>query len=659
MNDSIIISNIKSLAIDMINTAGSGHPGIVLSSAPILYTLYKYHMNINPIDPNWFNRDRFILSAGHGSALLYSVLFYSGFNISLDELKKFRHINSITPGHPEVNVTPGVDCSTGPLGQGIATSVGIALGEKVLKERYRVNNNESLIDYNIYTLVGDGDLMEGISYEAASLAGTLNLDNIIVLYDSNNTSLDGDTSKTFTENVRLRFESLGWVTYLVKDGNNINDINKAISKAKECSHPVLIEIKTKIGDGSILEGTNKVHGGVLGREDIEQLKNKLGVPKEEFYYNEECINNMRTYIADRVNTKYLNSNNYYNDYNNMGENNKELSNYIFNNEFNYNLLDINFNTEKKIEATRDSNMVFMNYLSKHIKTFIGGSADVGSTTKTLLSDLKDITSKDYNGNNIWYGVREHAMGAISNGLALSNLKPYCSTFLSFSDYLKPAMRMSAMMKLPVTYIFSHDSINIGQDGPTHQPIEQLAMIRSIPNMKLYRPADILELQGCWHVILNSNHNPSTLILSRVETSIHENTSIIESTKGGYTYFKGSNDIEYVLVSTGYELSYVRNIGVELLKNGYNKFSIVSMPCIELYLEQSDEYKENIIPSNTKVIVVEAGSMFGWNRISNNHIDYITIDSFGYSGTKDEVLDKMQFSYNQVRDKIFNIINSDK
>ena len=659
MNDSVIISNIKSLALDMITSAGSGHPGIVLSSAPILYTLYKNHINVNPIDPNWFNRDRFVMSAGHGSALLYSTLFMSGFNISLDDLKQFRHISSITPGHPEVNVTPGVDCSTGPLGQGIAMAVGMALGEKILKERYRINNNESLIDYNVYSLVGDGDLMEGISYEAVSLAGTLNLDNIIVLYDSNNTSLDGDTTKSFTENVRLRFEALGWVTFLVKDGNNINDINKAITKAKESSHPVLIEVKTKIGDGSLLEGTNKAHGGVLSKEDLEQLKNKLGVPNEPFYYNEECLNNMRTYIGDRVNDKYYKSNNQYKDYNNMDiENNKELSKYVFNNDFNYNLLDKKFNIDdKKVEATRDSNVLFMDYLSKNIKTFIGGSADVGSTTKTLLTDMKDINSKDFNGNNIWYGVREHAMGAISNGLALVNLKPYCSTFLSFSDYLKPAMRMSAMMSLPVTYIYSHDSINIGQDGPTHQPVEQMAMIRSIPNMKLYRPADSKELQGCWNAILNSNHNPSTLILSRVENMGHDNTSIIESTKGGYTYFKMNNDIEYVIVATGYELSYARNIGVELLKNGYTKFSIVSMPCCELYLEQDNEYKERVIPSSAKVIVIEAGSMFGWNRISNNNIKYITIDNFGYSGTKDEVLDKMNFSYKNVRDRVFEIISS--
>ena len=655
MNDSVIISNIKSLALDMINSAGSGHPGIVLSSAPILYTLYKNHINVNPIDPTWFNRDRFVLSAGHGSALLYSTLFMSGYSISIDDLKKFRHISSITPGHPEVNITPGVDCSTGPLGQGIATAVGMALGEKILKEKYRINNSESLYDYNVYVLVGDGDLMEGISYEAASLAGTLNLDNIIVLYDSNNTSLDGDTTKSFTENVRLRFEALGWVTFLVKDGNNINDINKAITKAKESSHPVLIEIKTKIGDGSILEGTNKVHGGVLSKEDLEQLKSKLGIPSEPFYYNEECINSMRTYIGDRVNAKYYKSNTQYNDYNKI-EDNK----YVFNNKLNYNLLDINFNIDdKKVEATRDSNVVFMNYLSENIKTFIGGSADVGSTTKTLLSNLNDITSKNFNGNNIWYGVREHAMGAISNGLALSNLRPYCSTFLCFSDYLKPAMRMSAMMNLPVVYIYSHDSINIGQDGPTHQPVEQMAMIRSIPNMKLYRPADMKELQGCWNTIINSNNNPSTLVLSRVESMGHDNTSIVGSTKGGYTYFKMSDNIDYVIVATGYELSYARNIGVELLKNGYTKFSIVSMPCIEQYICQDNEYKESIIPSNSKVIVIEAGSMFGWNRISNNNINYITIDSFGYSGTKDEVLDKMNYSYKNVRDRVFEIISSNK
>ena len=634
MNDYNVISNIKSLGIDMIKNAGSGHPGIVLSAAPIIYTLYNYHMNVNPIDSNWYNRDRFVLSAGHGSALFYSTLFMAGFNITINDLKKFRHIDSITPGHPEVDVTPGVDCTTGPLGQGIANSVGLALGEKILKEKY----ND--IDYRVYCLVGDGDLMEGISYEAASIAGNLKLNNLIVLYDSNDVCLDGNVSKTFTENVRGRFESLGWNTILVNDGNNVDEINSAIKYAKASDKPVLIQVKTKIGDGSLLEGTNKVHGSVLSDEDTIQLKNKLGVPNELFYYNNELRELMKNNILNRIKGKY-NSNNPL----------------LINN--NYNLLNIDFNFDMdKREATRDSNHKFIEYLCNNIPNFIGGSADTGSTTKTLVSSLNDINSNNYNGNNIWYGVREHSMGAISNGLALSNLRPYCSTFLSFSDYLKPAMRLSALMKLPVTYIFSHDSINVGQDGPTHQPVEQLAMIRSIPNMKLFRPADIKELQGCWHVILNSNNNPSTLVLSRTEVSVYDNTSIVESTKGGYIFLKEKESLDFIIIATGTELEYANKIGKELLNNDYYNFRIVSMPSIEQFLLQTEEYRKNVLPNNTKIIVIEAGSMFGWNRISNN-IECITIDNFGYSGTKDEVLDKMDYSYEKVRNKIFEIINSNK
>ncbi len=656
MNDKEIISNIKSLGIDMIKNASSGHPGIVLGAAPILYTLYAYHINVNPIDPKWFNRDRFVLSAGHGSALLYATLFMSGYPISIEDLKKFRRINSITPGHPELGVTPGVDCSTGVLGQGIATSVGMALGEKILKERYKINDKESLLDYNIYTLVGDGDLMEGISYEACSFAGTLNLDNLIVLYDSNDVSLDGSLNMTFKENVRSRFESMGWSTILVKDGNSVSEISKAIDRAKHINKPVLIEVKTKIGNGSINEGTNLVHGSVLSDQDILQLKDKLGVPKDSFYYNNDLIEQLRKKIGARVSNKYLNSSKQYRDYIEMCKGDKTLARYMFNNDFDYNLFDVDWNFEiNKKEATRDSNKIFIDYLNRNIKTFIGGSADVGSSVKTYLNNLPDITKDNFNGNNIWFGVREHAMAAICNGMSLVNLKPYCATFLSFSDYLKPAMRMSALMNLAVTYIFSHDSILVGADGPTHQPVEQLAAIRSIPNMKVFRPADIKELLGCWNVILNSNHNPSSLILSRTEVMQHDNTNSKLTMNGGYIYYKESDELEYILVASGTELTYARNIGYDLLKLNYNKVRIVSMPSIEQFINCNDEYKNMVLPQGKEIIVIEAGSSFGWHRIQNSKINYITIDNFGKSGTKDEVLEYMDFSYDKVKLKVFDII----
>lgn len=658
-NDFEIISNIKSLGLDMIKEAGSGHPGIVLGAAPILYSLYAYHLNINSEDPTWFNRDRFVMSAGHGSALLYATLFMSGYSLTIDDLKAFRRIDSKTPGHPEVHVTPGVDASTGPLGQGIATAVGMALGEKILKERYRIDNNSSLIDYDVYCLVGDGCLMEGISYEAASLAGTLKLDNLIVLYDSNGISLDGPTSNTFTENIKGRFTSMNWEVLYVKDGTNVMEINRAINRAKQIKKPVLIEIKTVIGAGSVLEATNNVHGKVLANDDIAQLKNKLGVPQDAFYYNPDMQQVMRSMINKRVDKKYKKSNQFYNNYvNNICQGDKTVAKYMFNNKFEYDLLNVDFRpSEHAKEATRDTNNEFIKYLSHNIKTFVGGSADLASTTKTYISEMHDITSNSFEGNNIWFGVREHAMGAILNGMALVNLKPYGSTFLSFADYLKPAMRLASLMELPVTYIFSHDSIYVGPDGPTHQPIEQLAMLRSIPNMKVYRPADAKELQGCWQVILNSNNNPSSLILSRNEVSLHPNTNIKLTTLGGYVYYKEQEKLDTVIVASGTELMYARNIGYELTVSGYKNFRIVSMPCIERYLENIDEYKKSVIPDGVKVIVIEAGSSFGWHRIIDNKIYYLTLDKFGKSGSVSEVLDYMDFSYDKVKERVINIINS--
>lgn len=658
MKDIDIINNIKSLGIDMIDNAKSGHPGIVLSAAPIVYALYAYNLNVNPNDPTWFNRDRFVLSAGHGSALLYATLFMCGYNLSIDDLKKFRHANSKTPGHPEVDITPGVDCTTGPLGQGFATSVGMALGQKILKERYRISKSETFIDYKVYCLVGDGDLMEGISYEAASLAGHLKLNNLIVLYDSNNMSLDGSTDKTFTENVRSRFESMGWTTYLVKDGNNLNDINRSIERAKFSKEPVFIEVKTKLGDGSLLENTNIVHGKCLDKNDINQLKYKLNITNEPFYYYEGYIDYLRVKINTRIDKKYRESNEKYNNYINLSDENKTFANYVFNNDFNFDLFKANFDiTTQRREATRDTNKEFIDFLSHYVKTFVGGSADLGSTTKTMVNDYDNITADNFSGTNIWYGVREHAMGAISNGLALVNLKPYCSTFLSFSDYLKPAIRMSALMKLPVTYIFSHDSIYVGPDGPTHQPVEHLAMLRSIPNLKVYRPADVKELLGCWQLILNSNNNPSALILSRNEVEQHNNTSHNLTILGGYIYYNVKENPDYVIVATGTELTYARNITYELINNGHKNIRIVSMPCVERFLEQPIEYRNKIIPPEAKVIVLEAGSSFGWHRIASSNLECITIDDFGVSGSSDEVLHQMNFDYDTVRDRIFDIVNN--
>ena len=657
MNDSALISNIKGLGIDMIHDAKSGHPGIVLGAAPILYTLYKNHININTSDSSWVNRDRFVMSAGHGSALLYATLFITGYGFTIDDLKSFRRLHSNTPGHPEVGVTPGVDCSTGPLGQGIANAVGMALGEKILEERYRINPSSSLVNYRVYALVGDGDLMEGISYEAASLAGTLKLDNLIVLYDSNGISLDGSTDKTFKENVRLRFEAMGWDTHLVKEGDKISEIDKAIAKAKKSPLPSFIEVKTVIGKDSLLEGQNAVHGKVLTDEDILQLKRKLNLPNQPFYVNQEECSKFRSHIANRINQLYITWSKLYQDYvTKIGNGDATVAKYLFRNEFQYDIaeLGLDFKVHTK-EALRDTNEKSIEELGRRVKTFVGGSADLGTTTKTYVSEQLDILEGRFTGNNIWFGVREHAMGAILNGLALVNLKPYGSTFLSFADYLKPAMRMSALMNLPVTYIYTHDSIAIGADGPTHQPIEQLSMLRGIPNMKVYRPADAKELMACWQCIINSNHNPSSLVLARNEVEVLEESNSSLAIHGGYILHRETSPLKMILVATGTEVQVAKNLAHEFARNGEGGIRVVSMPCLENFLLESEEYQESVLPSSIFRVVIEAGISSGWGNIITHPRYMIGVSSFGASGTRDEVLDAMNFSYEKIKERILELL----
>ena len=643
--DNQIINNIKSLGIDMINNAKSGHPGIVLSAAPIIYTLYANHLNVNPSDKFWYNRDRFIMSAGHGSALLYATLFMSGFNITLDDLRSFRHINSKTPGHPEVNITPGVECSTGPLGQGLATAVGIALGEKILENNYKCPNGKSLFNFKTYCLVGDGDLMEGISYEACSFAGTMNLNNLIILYDSNNMTLDGSTSNTFKENIQKRFKSFGFKTYLVK---NLKKLNLVLNLAKRSNKPVFIEVKTKLGDGSLLENTNIVHGMPLSKDDIIQLKTKLNIPNEEFYVNQEAKSYLQNKIANRVNKPYTESVNTYKEYvDKVLNGNKLRISYLFNRNISANIINYNWQYKEK-ESLRNTNQYILKTLLDNIPIIIGGSSDVGTSTKTYIKELGDINT-NFKGKNIWFGIREHAMGAILNGLALVNFRPFGSTFLAFSDYLKPSIRMSALMNLPVTYIFTHDSINIGSDGPTHQPVEQLVSLRSIPNLNVFRPCDAKELIASYQIILNSN-NPSALILSRNEVNLQSNSSMEGTLKGGYIFYKEQGNLDGIIVATGTEVGLVKNI----VKQLSNNIRIISMPCLEIFNKQDDNYKNMVLPKGIKTVVVEAGSKYSWGSIATNEECLITIDNFGKSGTTDEVLDYMNFSYDKIKNRIENI-----
>ncbi len=654
-----VIANIKSLGLDMINAAGIGHPGIVLGAAPIIYTLYAKHLNINPVDNSWLNRDRFILSAGHGSALLYATLHLAGFNITIDDLKKFRQVGSITPGHPEYNLTPGVDVTTGPLGQGFANAIGMAIGEKMLEnihvfpKKSKLKAARSIFDYKIYVLCSDGDLMEGISNEAASLAGTLQLSNLIVLYDSNNVSLDGPTDHTFNENVLERFKAMGWHTDLVHDGNDIHAIDHAIIKAKTENRPSIIEIKTIIGEGSINEGTNIVHGKNLSEEDILSIKQKLNITDDAFYVDNEGMLAFRKEISLRSMKKYDKWLKDYQDYlTNVLKGNEQPLNYLFNRQETYNLNELlwDFKDNEAMEIRNINNKV-MNTIAQHFNYFISGSADLSSSTKTNLTDFKDFSSEEPLGRNLCYGVREHAMAGISNGLALSKFHSCASTFLVFADYLKPALRLSALMHLPVTYIFSHDSVAIGSDGPTHQPIEQLAMLRATPNINVYRPADANEVIGSWNSILNTTNKPSALIVSKTAVINLAVTSKKDCANGAYIIRKETDRLHGIIIATGTEVHTAYKLANELYNEYKLDLRVVSMPCMELFIAQDKTYQQSVIPTGIRTIVIEAGSSFGWHRFVYNDNYMITLDNYGVSGTPEDVLKHMNFDYNSIKERI--------
>ena len=656
-----IINNLKTLSLEMINRAGTGHSGIVMSAAPIIYTVYSRHMNINPKDSNWLNRDRFVMSAGHGSALLYATLYMAGHNITMDDLQNFRRYGYKTPGHPEVGVTPGVDATTGPLGQGIATAVGLALGEKMLEARFKIGDEKphSLFNYRVYALVSDGDLMEGISYEAASFAANNGLNNLIVLYDSNNVTLDGDKKITFTENVSERFRAMGWHVEFVKNGNSVSEINEAINKCKQAIRPGFIQIVTTIGQDTELAGSNKVHGHVFNVDDIKKIKATLGVNNEPFYVSELAMNNFKQAIRTRSDKKYdIWANDYKKYINERPDFDISELKAIFDENIDLVLTDDVLNYVKNAgekQALRDTNHQVMQYIASRLSNFVGGSADLSVSTKVRIDDAKDINYKDFSGRNINFGVREHAMGAILNGLALTGFKAFGSTFLSFSDYLKPAMRLSAMNHLPVTYIFTHDSINIGQDGPTHQPIEQLAMLRATPNLMVFRPADVKELIGCWNKILHDYKSPAALVISKSEVSTLKNTSIELTEKGAYIVRKEREQLHGILIATGTEVQTASFIAEELYAQEHLDLRVVSMPVMEEFVKQSDEYQESILPFGVRRIVIEAGTSYGWHQFVYNKKYLITLDNYGISGTRDEVLSYASFMYTDIKDKILKLL----
>lgn len=645
--DKKVINCIKNLSIDMINNAGSGHPGICLGATPILYTLFLKHLKFNKEEGNWINRDRFIMSAGHGSALLYSTLFYAGYPIELEELKKFRQIDSKISGHPELDINIGVECTTGPLGQGFATAVGCAIAEEYLRN----NVNKEIIDHFTYVLVSDGDLMEGISYEAASLAGSLKLSKLIVLYDSNNISLDRSTAGVFDENVLKRFEACGWHTELVNNGEDINLIDKAILKAKNIiDKPSIIEIKTIIGNGSELQGTSEVHGKPLSEEDVDNLKIKLEVSKVPFHISKDAVLYFRESIDKRTIPLY---NDWVEKYNSFKENDSVLKKLLISletGEFKIDLKKVKINFEENYkEELRVTNGKLINLIGELSSIFMCGSADLATSTKVKINKGKEFKIKGEFGKNIYFGVREGLMGAIANGLALNNIRPIIGTFLVFSDYMKPAMRLSALMNLPVTYIFTHDSIGIGEDGPTHQPIEQLGMLRSIPNMTVFRPADIREVVGSWDYAINQRV-PVSIVVSKEKVPQIKTSSIESVSKGAYVIKEEISRLQGIIMASGVEVHTAIKVSEELAKKGIY-VRVVSVPSIELFLKQNEEYKESLIPVGYKIIVIEASNDPKWNEFVYNKKYLLNLSSFGASGKGIDVLKKFELDTESLVGKI--------
>ncbi len=628
------VNAIRVLSADAIQKANSGHPGLPLGSAAMAYELWAKHMKHNPADPNWANRDRFILSGGHGSALLYSLLHLFGYGLTIDDMKNFRQLGSKTPGHPEYGHTVGVEATTGPLGAGMAMAVGMAMAENHLAATFN-KEGYPVVDHYTFVLGGDGCMMEGISYEAFSLAGSLGLGKLIVLYDSNNISIEGNTNIAFRENVQERFRAFGFQTLLVKDGNDLEEISKAIEEAKaDTTRPTMIEVKTKIGFGCpAKEGKASAHGEPLGAENVAALRKNLGWDIEESFVIPQDVYDNCKKIAEANAKEEEAWNAMFADYAQKYPEMKELWDTYHDKKRAEKLWD---NAEfwkvpEKAEATRSLSGKLINIMKEELPNMFGGAADLAPSTKTYMADMGDYSKENPSGNNIHFGIRELAMAAIGNGIALhGGLRPFVSTFFVFSDYVKPMARLSALMGLPLTYVLTHDSIGVGEDGPTHEPIEQLAMFRAMPNFTVYRPADATETAAAWYYAATSEKTPTALVLSRQNLPQLEGSGR-EALKGGYVVAKETKAVpDAIVIASGSEVQ----LGVEakkiLAEEGVD-IRVVSMPSMDVFEQQSQEYKEEILPKNVRArVAVEALSGFGWDKYTGLDGEIISMKSFGAS-----------------------------
>lgn len=661
--DQLAVNTIRMLSIDMVEAANSGHPGMPMGAAPMAYVLWTRHMRHNPDHPAWFNRDRFVLSAGHASALLYSLLHLCGYDLPMEELKQFRQWGSRTPGHPEYGHTPGVEATTGPLGQGISMAVGMAMAERHLAAVY---NREGfpVVDHHTYVICSDGDLMEGVAAEAASLAGHLRLGKLIALYDSNDISLDGETAHSFTEDVRKRFEAYGWQVLRVEDGNDLEAIDRAIEEAKaETGRPTLIEVRTTIGFGSPnYAGTNTVHGKPLGKEEVAEVRKAYGWPSEEpFFVPEEVRGHFAAWKEEAVKQEA--------EWNALFDRYREahpalarqLQQAIAGELPEGWDADLPaYSPQDKPLATRQASGAAINALAKNLPTLFGGSADLASSNNTTMKEEGIFHAEDYTGRNVWFGVREHAMGAALNGMMLhGGLRPYGGTFLVFSDYLRPSIRLAALMRLPVVYVFTHDSIAVGEDGPTHEPVEQVPSLRLIPGLTVFRPADANETVAAWREALSEKDAPVALVLTRQNLPVLEGTAEKAQEglrRGGYVLSDAADGKpQAVLIATGSEVSLAVEAQKLLAERGI-RVRVVSMPCRERFDRQEEAYRNEVLPPDVKVrVAVEAAHPMGWDRYVGEGGLVIGIDRFGTSAPGDRVMKEYGFTAENVAEHVMRLL----
>ncbi|MFU2221618.1 transketolase [Streptococcus pluranimalium] len=644
--DQLAVNTIRSLSMDMIQKANSGHPGLPMGAAPMAYVLWNQFLNVNPkTSRSWTNRDRFVLSAGHGSALIYSLLHLSGYDVSMEDIKNFRQFGSKTPGHPEVNHTDGVEATTGPLGQGIANAVGMAMAEAHLAAKYN-KPDFNIVDHYTFALNGDGDLMEGVSQEAASLAGHLKLGKLVLLYDSNDISLDGPTSKAFTEDVKGRFEAYGWQHLLVEDGNDLEAIAQAIEEAKaESEKPTIIEIKTIIGYGAKNQGTSAVHGAPLGDEGIAHAKAAYSYDYPAFTVPEEVSERFAAGLQARGEKAETEWNDlfakYEAEYPELAADYKEA--------FALKPVEVELEAHQVGEssASRVTSQAAIQQISEQVSYFWGGSADLSASNNTMVKAETDYQADNYQGRNIWFGVREFAMAAAMNGIALhGGSRVYGGTFFVFSNYLLPAVRMAALQELPTVYVMTHDSVAVGEDGPTHEPIEQLASVRSMPNLNVIRPADGNEVNAAWKRALSETKTPTMLVLTRQNLPVLEGTSELAEeglNKGAYILSEAKGDLDGIIIATGSEVKLALDTQAALAEEGTH-VRVVSMPSQNLFDAQPAEYKEEVLPSSvTKRLAIEAAASFGWERYTGLNGATLTIDTWGTSAPGNKIFEEYGFT----------------